>query len=107
MARGAHCWSQSEIDRLMDLRGRRKMDWYLIGNELDLLPSQCRTKYENECALRRRQSDNRLPVIESSDKAMIDRERRNMARLGMSLTAAVMGDPPPGWSALDKRRAVT
>jgi hypothetical protein len=39
-----------------------------------------------------------------SEQAFADKERRNAAYGQRSLTATVLGDPPPGYSALDKRR---
>lgn len=35
-----------------------------------------------------------------------DRQRRNEARDRMNLTGLVLGDPPPGYSALDKMRGL-
>lgn len=40
-----------------------------------------------------------------SAQAFEDRERRREARDRQDLTASVLGDPPPGYSALDRRRA--
>lgn len=37
-------------------------------------------------------------------RAKAERSERQAARERQDLTAAVMGDPPPGFSALDKRR---
>lgn len=39
-----------------------------------------------------------------SAKATADLERRTAARARQDLTASVFGDPPPGYSALDRRR---
>lgn len=41
----------------------------------------------------------------ASDRALAERARRKAAEEGMSLTGILLGDPPPGYSALDKRRA--
>ncbi|MCS3725482.1 hypothetical protein [Bradyrhizobium betae] len=40
-----------------------------------------------------------------TEQAQADFERRSAARDRQDLTARVFGDPPPGYSALDKRRA--
>jgi hypothetical protein len=40
-----------------------------------------------------------------SPSALEDRDRRYELRARQSLTAAFFGDPPPGRSALDRRRA--
>lgn len=39
-----------------------------------------------------------------TEQAFNELERRNAARHRQDLTASVFGDPPPGYSALDKRR---
>lgn len=40
-----------------------------------------------------------------TEQASADLERRNEAQRRQDLTASVFGDPPPGYSALDKRRS--
>lgn len=40
-----------------------------------------------------------------SEQAYAELERRSAARGRQDLTASVFGDPPPGYSALDRRRA--
>ncbi|WP_445222234.1 hypothetical protein ACKWRH_21505 [Bradyrhizobium sp. Pa8] len=39
-----------------------------------------------------------------SEQAYAELERRSAAKDRRDLTASVLGDPPPGYSALDKRR---
>ncbi len=39
------------------------------------------------------------------DSVLLERDARAKARLAQSATSAVLGDPPPGFSALDRKRA--
>ena len=39
----------------------------------------------------------------ASEHALAEREARQEASYRRSIGAELMGDPPPGWSALDKR----
>jgi len=43
------------------------------------------------------------PRERASSAALLDRVLRQTMRETQSLTGRLMGDPPPGWSALDRR----
>jgi hypothetical protein len=45
------------------------------------------------------------PIVRPDPLALADRDRREELREQQSLTAAFFGDPQPGMSALDRRRA--
>lgn len=45
-----------------------------------------------------------LSAVMASPRVLADREMRAAARQEQSLIGAVMGDPPPGFSALDRKR---
>lgn len=100
IAQGFHVWTDEEVARLLYLRDDEAMEFEDIGAELGIAGTACRGKY---CAVKDRQRAARLGD-KCPPKNFIDREARERARDSQSLTAAIFGDPPPGYSALDRRR---
>lgn len=101
---GPVIWSEEKVDLLFELRDDEAMDWPEIAREIGYTATQCRNKYyQKEC--RRRLERGQRPVSDRASNAqIIDRERREQARERASITAQIFGDPPPGYSALDRRR---
>jgi hypothetical protein len=94
-------WDEKSIGLLMELRDDEATEWGLIAEELGRSVDQCKQKYSAERAKRGyRPQSQTVP-----NAALIDRERRERARDAASITAQIFGDPPPGYSALDRRRA--
>lgn len=99
---GYHAWTDAEVDLLFKLRNDDGKDWTEIGAVFGMPAQKCKTKYLNTMQRRRLESGHHFTVVPNA--AAIDRENRAIARSNQSLTASVFGDPPPGYSALDRRR---
>jgi hypothetical protein len=82
-------WTQREVEELLRLREVERMRWHQIEKLLNR-ENSARTKYE---ALRRARRKEAL--LSASDKPSEH----------LTITASVLGDPLPGRSALDKKRA--
>ncbi len=96
-------WHPVDWQRAQQLR-RDGFDYTAIADELDMSVHRVERKFAAE-AFNRRNPDqiahrNKGPTPE----AEADRERRHQAWLRQSPTAIIMGDPPKGYSALDKLR---
>lgn len=100
-AQGFHNWTQEQIALVLYLRDDEAMEFEDISAEVGIPATACRSKYD---AIKQRQRAFRGNV-KCPPKNFIDRESRERARDTQTLTAAVFGDPPPGYSALDRRRA--
>ncbi len=119
-------WSLEADEKLLELR-KAGLNWAEIGKAMgvskrsaegrfrwiNITPERRERRIENE---RVRRAKNRAPTIRSSrppsqvhtvqrppDDIMADRDRRHAAP--KTLTAWLCGDPPPGWSALDRRQS--
>lgn len=84
-------WSANDVLALVNLRDLEKLDWKHIGRLLNRPEEGCRSKYT---ALRRG-ADQSAAATEAA--ALVSKPHT-------SLTAALLGDPPPGRSALDEWR---
>lgn len=103
MRSGYHIWNDAEVTKLFHLRDEKGWDWPRVGLAMNLRPDQCMTKYHNTISARRRLVG---PVASKApNSALLERERRNEARKRQDLSGQCFGDPPPGFSELDKRRA--
>lgn len=98
-------WTEEECDLLVELRDDEAMEWPAIAAQLMRRPRTCEERYHVVKA--RRLAAAGLPARynnKASQAALIDRERRAELRSGMDLTSTFFGDPPPGYSALDRKR---
>lgn len=94
--------------KLMRGFGRSK---FSILSRIYLLRLSTEKLQERAAVARARRSKNRLGQKESRvvchveipSSVLIDRERRSLAP--RTITALLFGDPPPGYSALDRRQA--
>ncbi len=102
MRKGYTYWTQAEVKLLFELKEDEAWEWWRIASELGRGIDNCKQKYQNMCARRRAERGESFQAAPSA--AMIDRERREHARANASITAQFFGDPPEGWSALDRRR---
>lgn len=101
-AQGHHVWTYSEQILLVELREDEGWEWDKIAAHMGIDVSACVAKYGN---LRYRINSDRQRYQQAPNAAVIDRERRDAARDRQSITGSVFGDPPPGYSALDRKRA--
>ncbi len=95
-------WTEPQIKLLFKLRDERGLEWWQIAERLGRPKDSCKVKYANITSRRRAERGESLQAAPNA--AVIDRERREHARAGASITARFFGDPPPGYSALDRRR---
>lgn len=92
-------WTPELWERAQRLRAEGR-SLSVIARECGVTPHQVQWKFQNE-DYRHRTAAARL----SEAAVAVDRERRLAASLRMTLTQSVFGDPPPGYSALDRKRA--
>jgi hypothetical protein len=100
-------WTDEQKQRLLRLRDRHNFGWNEIEAALGIDHAKCRQMHRYIHAQRGTKvyhpAEHRQ--INVPNKNLIDRERRLAALSNASLTALTFGDPPPGFSALDRRRA--
>jgi len=99
-------WSTEEISKLMHLRAQLGWDWCAIAVELGRTESGVKSKYkyvlhERSCAKAPSLPGGREPIPET---VLVEQARR-LAAAARDLAGAVFGDPPRGFSALDRRSA--
>lgn len=75
-----------------------------IAEELDIDERRVHGKFTAEGYRTRRDTGTIRRTKEPSPAAEASRASRHIARLNQNTTGFIMGDPPPGFSALDKRR---
>jgi hypothetical protein len=98
-------WSADELEQLVNLRRQAGLDWSEIAIRLDRTESGVKSKmkyiqYEAERSAKQPSVPfEREPI---PDSVLIDRARR-LAASARDLTASICGDPPRGYSALDRR----
>lgn len=90
----------------MRLRSRG-MEWAAIAAHFPAFSiKSCQAKFHNERKKDVYERQRRQPRPIRVELGRLERERnaREQAREQQSITGAVFGDPPPGFSALDRRR---
>lgn len=118
-------WTPTEIDRLLCLRDVEKKPWEEIDNILGRARTCSLQKYRAEQIKRGiarpkprvpRQRAAEFPGMpvrhygpegarQADDRALAAREELRKARLVQSPISALLNEPPPGYSALDRKRA--
>lgn len=93
-------WFGDRWERAQALKAEGK-SYNEIAAALDLKPGQVRSKFEVEHY--RHQTAIQGAAHRPSEDVLEDRDRRSMAP--RDLTSSIFGDPPPGYSALDKKRS--
>lgn len=106
MAKRAVMFSKSDIARIVRLRDVEGRSWKEVGRMMGRKYFYCRQAYEQSKidAVTLDVSTCMVPTRASSD-ALAARERLMIAMEMRDFTAAFLGDPPPGYSALDRKRA--
>lgn len=99
-------WPPDDVTRMLHMREVEKKRWSVIDEAFGRTHGASAAKYEllrREPALSGiRETGSRLvlpPGLEA------DRAARKKAELRRDLTAERFGDPPPGFSALDRRKS--
>lgn len=105
-------WTKDELDFLVDMRENHQMKFIDIAEHFPgRTRKQCESRYRALVLVR----DGVLPEPESmrassalaariSDEALKDRDARKAASEARSFTQTFCGDPPIGYSALDRRK---
>jgi len=100
-------WSEAELVRLRELVGQGLKPAAiapLFGRSV--LSVRDRIKYDRVLRGERRSAAiNYVSAAAPCARALAARDARLEASYRRTLTQAFFGDPPPGWSALDKRQA--
>lgn len=95
-------WTADDIAQLMHKRDVEKKKWRVIAEEMNRKLTTCQHQWviiKDPPAQKIRES---VTVSKAPDNLIRDRDyRANLAP--RDLTAAYFGDPPVGYSALDKR----
>lgn len=103
-------WTKQDINQLVALREVEKKQFGEIDEILGRSINSSRAKYHNVKALEGHPGDGMIRLdtsmrVSVSPRALAERDIRSHALLHQSPTAALMGDPPPGRSALDRKQA--
>jgi hypothetical protein len=93
-------WSPEEWAKLVALKATGKQ-WVQIGREMGRSPSSCSSKFAYECHASAR--DQCLPMVVHLDiPAEVIADARRRMEAPRTLSAMFFGDPPQGFSALDR-----
>lgn len=102
-------WSDDDIARLLHMRDVQCLPWSVIDAALKRSKGGSQLKYgavrtvttERESRAGRRHAG--VGRVEPSAEQIEARAARHVAAERMTTTAMFFGDPPPGYSALDRR----
>lgn len=114
-------WSPSMLERLLRLRDEQGKGWHEIAETLGRPHKACSARYWHEEYKRRRDRaaaragngeqigevhapPRYMPAVVDA-RLIEDRDRRAEAAESRNFTSTFFGDPPPGYSALDRKRA--
>lgn len=111
---GQFNWTEETEKLVVELREDEGMEWAQVSAEIPgTSAGGCRAAYERVRARERAQAGIRLHTFKASPSQLLERDRREQARRLRDETNAArgvvtsyfFGDPEPGRSALDRRRA--
>jgi hypothetical protein len=94
-------WPPEEIEQLLRLREGARLGWTEIGRRLNRSAGGVYDKYRTVKSAPVQSRGAREPANAETHREWL----RRMSLSPVSLTAALFGDPLPGYSALDKRSA--
>lgn len=98
-------WTEAQENRLLMLRDEQLMSWIEIRNDMRRASvDYVRTKYYEIHAARRAARNLETRHEKCPNSALIDREKRRAAKMMQDFTGITFGDPPPGFSALDRMK---
>jgi hypothetical protein len=95
-------WPPEEVEQLLRLRDGARLGWSEIASRLNRPSGSVYGKYRD---IKNAPVKNRVEVREPANAETHREWLRRMSLSPASLTAALFGDPLPGYSALDKRSA--
>lgn len=95
-------WPPEETEQLLRLRDEMRLGWSEIAKRLNRSSGTCHSKYTY---MKNAAPKNRVAPREPANAETHREWLRRMSLSPASLTAALLGDPLPGYSALDKRLA--
>lgn len=103
MRRKVQRWSGGDLARMIHMREVEGLNWVEIDKAFGRGPGSCSSKYSmvREGASPRAYADAAMRVEIAGDRAAL-RDARKLAQSRLSLTGVLLGDPPPGYSALDR-----
>lgn len=96
----AYRWTAEKTALLLALRDEQKLSWPRIGMALNIATERARVKYHELKGLACEHKNKRGP--RPAEVARIMQAVRPQA---VTLAQAILGDPPPGRSALDRSRS--
>lgn len=99
-------WTEQQIETLREMRADG-CDWKEIAPEVGHGAGACEAKF---ISLRDGRGDRRIHKDTTrnarvSDGQLADRDARREASCRRTVTGEFFNDPPPGYSALDRKRA--
>jgi IS30 family transposase len=98
-------WAPEEMEQLFFFRDKMRLNWNEIGRRLNRPHSTCYMRYYD---FHRKPPEHKVSKEAPSEPVNMERHREWRHRQSLSpvsLTAAIFGDPLPGYSALDRRSA--
>jgi hypothetical protein len=108
-------WKYDELARLISFVEKNGRKWERASCEVGRSANACRTAYFKKTITvdgKICPPPNLVPwratsrtLANDAGRAIVRRDRQRVSELGMCLTARLLGDPPPGRSALDMMRA--
>lgn len=104
MRRQVRRWLEAEVERMVQMREVDGLSWPAIDKAFKRAPGSSAAKYSvlrEGRAPRGKPNDAATRVDVAPDLAEM-RDARRMAQARLSLTGVLLGDPPPGYSALDR-----
>lgn len=116
-------WTQDEIETLVRMRETEDADWSVVAAAIGRTVAACEVHYSKYCkgrprvrrkpGPRQRESQARInaePIFGGQfkipDDRFAERDARYEAAQRRTITQSIFGDPPPGFSHLDKVRSV-
>ncbi len=98
-------WPDAEVGRLMHLRLVLGWGWAEIAVELGRTESGVKSKFKYESHERSVRAPSVPFVREPVPESVLVEQARRLTASARDLAGAVFGDPPRGFSALDRRTA--
>jgi hypothetical protein len=93
-------WPPEDVAQLVMLKDEARLGWTEIGKRLNRSSGTCWSKYHY---IKNHVASVKVVAREPANAETHREWLRRMALSPVSLTAALLGDPLPGYSALDKR----
>ena len=98
-------WTGEEVERLFQLRTQLGWDWAAIAVELGRTESGVKSKFKYVAFQKTVQAPSLPGQRDPIPDSVLNEQAKRMAARPRDLTGWVLGDPPRGFSALDKRSA--